>query len=141
MKNTVLLVLSWLSLVSLGSCTEAPPQCIPGIVVGTTCTGGYLIQIDEKYPIGQALQFSGDGSTNSLPGPAATPATYTNVIEVFGLYDPAILRGKQLYFQLREPKADDALPHYCTANVIGYTAPQFVVTNYADTSCYAFAAE
>jgi len=140
--SKLLSICSLLILLISSSCDKTSPQCIPGTVVGTTCTDGYLIQVDEEYPIGQPLEFKGDGGTgNPLPGPTATPATYTNVIEVFGLHDPDIMRGKQLYFQLREAEADDALLHYCTANVIWYTAPRFVVTNYAATSCYAFAAE
>ncbi|GAB2472119.1 hypothetical protein GCM10011375_28190 [Hymenobacter qilianensis] len=100
-------------------------ECVSSTMLGTTCEGASLLQIDTALPIGSSLYFSGDMGT-VIPGPAAVPATYANVVQTFQNL-PALRRGEQLFIRLRPATSDEQVERFCTANKVMYSAPQVMV--------------
>jgi hypothetical protein len=105
-------------------------ECVSSTMLGTTCEGAVLLQIDTALPIGTSVYFSGDMGV-SIPGPAAVPATYANVVQTFQNL-PTLRRGEQLFIRLRPATSGEKIERFCTANKIMYNAPQVIVT---DSSC------
>ncbi|MBC6606865.1 hypothetical protein H8B13_08545 [Hymenobacter sp. BT188] len=107
-------------------------ECVSSTMLGTTCEGAFLLQIDTALPIGTSVYFSGDMGA-PIPGPAAVPATYANVVQTFQNL-PTLRRGEQLFIRLRPATSAEKVERFCTANKIMYTAPQVMVT---DSFCTA----
>ncbi|WP_324672777.1 hypothetical protein [Hymenobacter sp. GOD-10R] len=137
MKKLALYCLSALLLTNLTACDKeaVAPQCVNGIVLGTTCDGAYLIQLDTDMPLGKSLVFQGDGGP-VLPGPESVAGTtYANVVETFTALPSSISRGQQLFFDARPATEEELVHNYCMANRPWYEAPQVVLTNISQTAC------
>jgi hypothetical protein len=137
MKKLAFYCFAVLSIINLTSCEKdaVAPQCVNGIVLGTTCDGAYLIQLDTDAPLGTSLTFQGDGGA-TLSGPSSTPgATYANVVETFAALPSGVSRGQQLFFDVRKATDEELVHNYCMANVPWYDAPQVILTNISQTSC------
>ncbi|MDF7809828.1 hypothetical protein [Hymenobacter sp. YC55] len=135
MKKALLIISTVLLALGNQSCEkEVDTPCVAGTLLGTTCTGGYLIQVDttSQHTIGEAVAFQGD-SGSKLPGPAAKFRVYNNVIVTHTALPANMQRGQRFYFQY-EP-GSDANFGVCTANVYWYQAPQYNVLGISDTSC------
>lgn len=137
MKKLALYCLSVLFLTHLTGCEEAAvaPRCVNGIVLGTTCDGAYLIQLDTAVPLGKSIVFQGDGGP-VLPGASKIQGTtYANVVETFTALPSDISRGQQLFFDARLASEEEAVHNYCMANKLWYDAPQVVLTNISKQAC------
>jgi len=137
MKKLALYCLGVLFLTNLTGCEEevVAPQCVNGIVLGTTCDGAYLIQLDTNVPLGTSVVFIGDGGA-VLSGTGDTTGTaYANVVETFVALPSGITRGQQLFFDVRKAKDKELVHNYCMANVHWYDAPQVILTNISETAC------
>ncbi|GAA3952036.1 hypothetical protein [Hymenobacter algoricola] len=137
MKKPFLILISAALAFGSQSCKDKPtiPEypCVNGKLLGTTCDGRYLIQVDtaSQHQIGLVLNFQGDAGI-SLPGPAAQLRVYNNVISTATPLPPAMRRGQTFYFQY---KSVPATSRPCTANVVYYEAPQFDLVATSDVSC------
>lgn len=117
------------------------PACVSGTVLGTTCEGAYLLQLDTDSPLGASLYFVGDMG-EALAGPAAVPDTYANVVETFSpLASGKLTRGQQVFLQLQLASENERVERFCTANKLGYEVPQVVISGLSFTSCKEFLAE
>ncbi len=74
------------------------PECYSGTVLAFNCHNGYLIQVDEQYPIGKPLRVYATAA-DSLPRPNIIAAV--NRLETLGT------PGQRIYFTY----VDDAKQH------------------------------
>jgi len=119
------------------------PPCVAGTLLGTTCEGSYLIQVDTtaQQNIGTPIDFRGDAGT-ALAGPPAQFRVYNNVISTFESL-PTMQRGTKFYFQYKaftnEPGV--VIPITCPQNAIQYYAPRFELLATSVTSCVSLLPE
>ncbi|WP_133274053.1 hypothetical protein [Hymenobacter radiodurans] len=108
-------------------------ECVSVTILGTTCEGATLLQLDTAVPIGSSVYFSGDMG-DPTPGTPAVAATYANVVKTFTPL-PTLYRGEaQWFFKLRLASSEERIERFCTANKIWYDAPQVIVTD-SSTVC------
>ena len=120
-----------LLLISSAGCKEEETprlECVSASILGTTCEGATLLQLDTALPIGASLYFSGDMGAPT-PGTPAVPATYANVVKTFTPLPTLYRGGEQIFFRLRLAKSKEKVDRFCTANKLWYDAPQVIVTD------------
>ncbi|WP_169515104.1 hypothetical protein [Hymenobacter norwichensis] len=112
---------------------KAETPCVMGTLLGTTCAGGYLVQVDttSQVTIGEPVGFQGDAG-GPLSGPAVKNRVYNNVIMTYTAL-PAMQRGQRFYFQY-EPDSEVS-SRICTANMSWYEAPKYNLLGISNTSC------
>lgn len=130
-----------LTALGLAGCEkEKQPDLLPctvGTLLGTTCEGDFLIQLDTVtalHNVGQAINFVGDGGT-SLPGPPAKLRIYNNVISTYMVLPANMQRGHQFFFQYKPAPSDMLIPVACPTNSIRYQTPRYQLLNISDTNC------
>jgi hypothetical protein len=128
--NKLLTALSYVLLLMISAgCEEAEEnpliECVSATVIGTTCDGAFLLQLDTSVPIGTSLSFSGDMGA-PINGPAAVSTTYANVVKTFSPLPPPY-RGNSEFFRLRLATPQEQIDRFCTANKVWYDAPQVIV--------------
>ena len=141
MKKAILITCTVLLALGNQSCEkEADTPCVMGTLLGTTCAGGYLIQVDttSQHSIGKAVAFQGDAG-GQLSGPAPAFRVYNNVIMTYTDLPANMQRGQKFYFQY-EPDSEVS-SRICTANVSWYEAPKYNLLNTSSTSCSALLPE
>jgi hypothetical protein len=140
MKKVFFILLVLAGAVGSQSCEKkAETPCVMGTLLGTTCAGGYLIQVDttSQVTIGEAVAFQGDAGAR-LSGPAVKFKVYNNVIMTYTAL-PGMQRGERFYFQY-EPDSEVS-SRICTANVSWYQAPKYNLLGTSNTSCSTLLSE
>jgi hypothetical protein len=112
----------------LTTCTSNAPvsPCYSGVVLGETCMDGVLIQVDEKYPIGQPAVFRFT-STDSISG--------SNVVAAVNNLGSLNKRGQRLYFTYGGDTQQPGPARPCTMNYARLSIPHLTLTNSSATSC------
>ena len=130
----LLLLAPGLLLFLLPGCTpdEAAPACYSGVVIGTTCYDGVLIEVDAPYRIGKPIPY-GFSTYDS------TGATNQNVLGALNSNELAAFnqRGQRIYFTCTSNTQGFSNFGACNAMGIQMPIPHVVLTSFSATPCTA----
>ena len=101
-------------------CKDPQPQCFYGVVVGSTCLDGILIDVQTTDPIGQPV-----GSLGNHVIAAVNFEDFTGLNQV----------GQRVYFTYRNDPARTGTNRFCTANTVLLPVPHLVLNNLSATAC------
>ncbi|WP_073109591.1 hypothetical protein [Hymenobacter daecheongensis] len=139
-----LLLISLLLSVGFAGCKKAQLPtlpCVSGTLLGTTCDGAYLVQVDttSQQAIGKPVDFRGDAGP-ALTGSAIKFRTYRNVVILYAAILPAEKRGQLFYFQYQPGSTE--IPVACSPSALAYEAPRYLQQGASSvSSCSAFLPE
>ena len=127
MRYYCLLLLGGLGL-ALANCRHDADltPCYGGVVLGSTCQDGVLIQVDADYPIGKPAVYR-ITYRDSLAG--------SNVVAAVNDLGALNVKGQRIYFSYAG-STDQAGPvRFCTANTVRLDVPHISALNLSATAC------
>ena len=124
----LLLFASSLLLGSLTGCKDEAPQasCYSGIVIGTTCMDGVLIEVNSATPIGKPVTVLVT-STSSIGG--------TNVVAAVNDLGSQAQTGKTVFFTYQESPNNQGPARFCPQNTAPLPIPHLILANISATGC------
>jgi len=127
MRYISLLLMSGLSL-ALTNCRHDADlnPCYSGVVLGSTCQDGVLIQVDAAYPIGKPAVYR-ITSRDSLAG--------SNVVAAINDLGALNVKGQRIYFSYTGSTDQAGPERFCTADRARLDLPHISAINLSATAC------
>lgn len=128
----LLLLASSLVLGSFTGCKkdDAPEvSCYSGVVIGTTCMDGLLIEVNSATPIGKPVNLAVT-STTSIVG--------TNVIAAVNDLGSQAQTGKTIFFTYQNSPNNAGPARLCPQNTFPLAIPHLILSNVSATGCGKF---
>ena len=127
----LLLLAAGLWLGSLTACKDDEPQisCYSGVVLGTTCMDGVLIEVNSATPIGKPVNF---------PVTATTSNVGTNVVAAVNDLGSQAKTGQTIFFTYQNSPNNAGPVRPCPQNTIPLPIPHLVLSNVSATGCGKF---
>jgi hypothetical protein len=127
----LLLFASGLALGSLTGCKDDAPEvsCYSGVVIGTTCMDGTLIEVNSATPIGKPINVSVT-STTSIVG--------TNVVAAVNDLGSQATMGQTIFFTYQNSPNNAGPARPCPQNTIPLPIPRLILSNVSATGCGKF---
>jgi hypothetical protein len=127
----LLLLATGLWLGSLTACKDDAPQttCYSGVVIGTTCMDGVLIEVSSATPIGKAVNVTVTYNT-SIVG--------TNVVAAVNDLGSQAKTGQTVFFTYQDSPTNAGPARICTQNTAPLPIPHLILSNVSATGCGKF---
>ena len=124
----LLLLAAGLWLGSLTACKDdAPPiSCYSGVVLGTTCMDGVLIEVNSATPIGKPVNVLVT-STTSIVG--------TNVVAAINDLGGQAQTGQAIFFTYQGSPNNAGPVRACPQNTTPLPIPHLILSNVSATGC------
>lgn len=119
----------WLS--ALVSCKDDAPQtaCFSGVVLGSTCMDGVLIEVNSDTPIGKPVNF---------PVTATTSIVGTNVVAAVNDLGSRAQTGQTVFFTYQDSPNNAGPARFCPQNTSPLPIPHLILRNVSATGCGKF---
>ena len=127
----LLLLAAGLVLGSFTGCKDDAPEvaCYSGVVIGTTCMDGTLIEVNSATPIGQPVNVSVTSTTNILG---------TNVVAAINDLGSQAQTGQTVFFTYQASPNNAGPVRNGPQNTAPLPIPHLVLGNISATGCGKF---
>lgn len=109
----------------LAGCKNESP-CYSGIVLGTTCLDGVLIQVTSAKPLGQPVHVY-QTYRDSIVG--------TNVVVAINDLGSLAQKGQTVFFTYQNSPDNQGPARFCAQNTAPLPVPHLVLANVSGTAC------
>lgn len=111
---------------SLTACKKDEPACYSGIVLGTTCMDGVLIQITSAQPVGKPVR-AYQTYRDSIVG--------TNVVAVANDLGNVAQKGQTIFFTYQASSNNQGPQRACPQNTVPLPVPHLILANVSVSAC------